>query len=362
MDKRNYGIDFLRILSMFMVVMLHVLGQGGILSGTAVLGFTYTAGWLLEIACYCAVNCFALTSGFVMLNSKPKLSRLISLWLQVAFYTIITTAVLFIVLPQTINSGNILRALFPVTSKHYWYISAYFGLYLLTPLLNSALHNVSRRTIGVLMLAGLFIFCILPTFLHFDPYVLNGGYSLIWLCMLYLVGGYIKKYRVLDRFKKSHALYIYLSAVVLTFAVKIVIELVTLKASGNVKSGGILVGYTSPTIVLSALGIFIFSAKLTFSEKTNKIISFFAPASLGVYLIHVSKPVWNHLLKGFSRPFLDYNVVVTLLLVFASAVCIYLICSFIELGRINLFKLLKIDALCKMADNFAAKTLKKIIK
>lgn len=28
-DKRNYGIDMLRILSMYMVVVLHVLGQGG---------------------------------------------------------------------------------------------------------------------------------------------------------------------------------------------------------------------------------------------------------------------------------------------------------------------------------------------
>lgn len=27
--KRNYGIDLLRMISMFMVVVLHVLGQGG---------------------------------------------------------------------------------------------------------------------------------------------------------------------------------------------------------------------------------------------------------------------------------------------------------------------------------------------
>ena len=27
-DKRNYGIDLLRIVSMFMVVLIHVLGHG----------------------------------------------------------------------------------------------------------------------------------------------------------------------------------------------------------------------------------------------------------------------------------------------------------------------------------------------
>ena len=34
--ERNYGIDLLRILSMFMVVVLHILGQGGALAGNAV--------------------------------------------------------------------------------------------------------------------------------------------------------------------------------------------------------------------------------------------------------------------------------------------------------------------------------------
>ena len=42
-QQRNHGIDLLRMVSMFMVVVLHVLGQGGILAallpryGTAVL-------------------------------------------------------------------------------------------------------------------------------------------------------------------------------------------------------------------------------------------------------------------------------------------------------------------------------------
>jgi surface polysaccharide O-acyltransferase-like enzyme len=31
MKTRNYGIDFLRMISMIMIVMLHTLGHGGIL-------------------------------------------------------------------------------------------------------------------------------------------------------------------------------------------------------------------------------------------------------------------------------------------------------------------------------------------
>lgn len=34
---RNYGIDLLRLISMLMIVVLHVLGQGGILKSTSAL-------------------------------------------------------------------------------------------------------------------------------------------------------------------------------------------------------------------------------------------------------------------------------------------------------------------------------------
>ena len=36
MQERNYGIDFLRIISMFMIVILHILGNGGILASVQI--------------------------------------------------------------------------------------------------------------------------------------------------------------------------------------------------------------------------------------------------------------------------------------------------------------------------------------
>ena len=53
-DRRNYGIDLLRLVAMFMVVILHVLGQGGVLSATT--GDKHHIAWFLETAAYCAVD------------------------------------------------------------------------------------------------------------------------------------------------------------------------------------------------------------------------------------------------------------------------------------------------------------------
>ena len=50
MQERNYGIDFLRVISMFMIVILHILGNGGILASVQTGSSTYHASWLMEIA------------------------------------------------------------------------------------------------------------------------------------------------------------------------------------------------------------------------------------------------------------------------------------------------------------------------
>ena len=48
-EERNIGIDLLRIVSMFMVVILHVLGHGGILNATIPFSFNHNLLWILEI-------------------------------------------------------------------------------------------------------------------------------------------------------------------------------------------------------------------------------------------------------------------------------------------------------------------------
>ena len=64
--ERNYGIDLFRIVSMIMVLVLHVLGQGHAIYAEVFSANFYT-GWFLETAAYGAVNCFGLISGYLIL-------------------------------------------------------------------------------------------------------------------------------------------------------------------------------------------------------------------------------------------------------------------------------------------------------
>lgn len=75
--KRNIGIEILRSLAMFMVIILHVLNFG--INYEELVPFTvnWYCGWLLEGISFCAVNIYAMISGYVMVKSKNKIARLL---------------------------------------------------------------------------------------------------------------------------------------------------------------------------------------------------------------------------------------------------------------------------------------------
>ncbi len=350
MKERNYGIDFLRILSMFMVVILHVLGQGGVLSATVPGSLKYWMAWLLEITCYCAVNCFALISGYVMWHSNAKISKALNLWLQTFFYTGLALVIFFIFKRDSISFGSILNALFPITRQHYWYITAYFGLLVLSPLLNVAIIHTNKKIIGSVLLTVLVLFSVLPHLLLSEPYNLSGGYSLMWLVLLYLIGGYFSKYNVADKIKKSLAWLILILMVFLSFLSKFILESFPQNIYPTSHMGNMFIKYISPNFILIALALLTICSKASFGPRSTKLIGIFAPAALGVYLIHTNSLVWNNWFSGFSSHFADQNCIVMILLTISSAIAIYAICTVIELFRIRLFKILKINKLCSFIE------------
>ena len=104
--------------------------------------------------------------------------------------------------------------------------------------------------------------CILLTLFKSDPYKLSGGYSAAWLCVLYMAGGYINKYNVCVKIKRNTAINVFGGSILFTFLVKVVIVYGAKNILGINKSGEILVSYTSPTIILAALSLFVFCAKI----------------------------------------------------------------------------------------------------
>lgn len=359
--KRNYGIDLLRMLSMFMVVLLHVLGQGGMLGAVEDHSIKYWIIWSLELFCFSAVNCFALISGYVMYRSQVKLSKALSLWLQVAFYTIGAAVAVLLIRPERVGLGVIADAVFPVSRMHYWYISAYFGLLVLQPLLNLIIEHAEKRQLGIVLLTVFIMLCTIPTFLKSDPYLIVGGYSTIWLVFLYLTGAYIHKYDVTTKIKKSTAWMVFVFTLLITISFKMGAELFPQTILPTAIFKDVLISYNAPTTIVMALSLLVALSKQNFGVFGTKMISWCAPAALGVYLIHTNKLVWTYLIKGFSVGFLEYHWAIMILLIFAAAIAIYVVCTLVEKVRIWLFKLVKIPVLCQKIEQWVEKLLNKHI-
>lgn len=81
--KRNYGIDILKIFMMFLIVCGHVIWHGGYWNLVASDGPVYIL--VIDVVAACAVNCYAMSSGFLLYDSNPNKKKLLSLWKQVFF-------------------------------------------------------------------------------------------------------------------------------------------------------------------------------------------------------------------------------------------------------------------------------------
>ena len=87
--ERMANLEVLRCVAMMMVVVLHYLGKGGLLPDLTVpLSVQDMVAWLLEAFCIVAVNVYMMISGYFLCESSFKLSRLLTLWLQLWLYSV----------------------------------------------------------------------------------------------------------------------------------------------------------------------------------------------------------------------------------------------------------------------------------
>ncbi len=328
---------------MLMVVILHVLGQGGVLSATT--GAGHHLAWLLETAAYCAVDCYGMISGFVSYSEveKPyRYTKFFSFWLQIFTYSFGITFLAFLLRPESIGVRTLIGSALPIASGAYWYVSAYAGLFFIIPGLNKLMRSCSPKEATRLIAVLFAVFTGYVTFANYwgDCFKLGGGYSFVWLSLLYLVGAWLKKCAIPKRIQSSRFL--------LGGAICIIFSWVVHEFTQS-SASGIFVNYTSFTIVFVALALVSVFSKMQINPGFSKVIACFAPAALGVYLVHVQPLVWRFVASAFVW-IADFSAWLLPILVLGSAFCLFIVCLFIEKIRMLLFKCLKINQLADLIE------------
>jgi len=198
--KRMVNIEVLRLLAMMMVVSLHYLAKGELLEKlTGPLSAKGHLAWLLESFSIAAVDVYVLISGYFLVETGFRCRRVISLVLQVMFYTCLLPVVLILtgILPVgEITFYNILQCIFPTNMLHYWFVSAYVLMFLFTPVLNAAVHGMKKRqlqtAIVILLIMESLSKTVIPVRLELD----NLGYDAYWFMVVYLIAAYIRLYGI----------------------------------------------------------------------------------------------------------------------------------------------------------------------
>lgn len=324
---------------MYMVVVLHVLGQGGILTAQPPFTTGYYFSWLLETACYCAVNCFGLISGYVSHTGKFSGERAFYVWAQAAFYSAGITLLFKLAAPESVSFRNLLTSLFPVITQKYWYFTAYFGLLFFIPFLSAFVQTLSTGGAKRLMVAIVLIFAVLPTLTDKDLFFTKAGYSLLWLCNLYLLGACIRKMDMGWGPSVKGCILGYFICVSVTTGSKALLSLGMARFGVGIIREDLLLSYTSPTILLSAVFLLLLCRRLSVSSAALAgIIHFFAPLSFGVYLIHTHPLIWNVLLAERFKVYASLAAPLCILSVLLTACGIFLACAVVDLARYQLFQ------------------------
>lgn len=342
-QTRNYGIDLLRIVSMLMVCMTHILSQGGVQGALEFGSSCYKTSIFLSALSYGAVNCYGIISGYVGVEANIRYRSIIKLWLQAAFYSVGITLLFVVGGADGVGRGDLLLAVRPVLSYQYWYFTGYFCLFFFMPFLNKMIDAAGEKGRLQMLLLILFFFSFLQT-CGWQMFYTNDGYSFLWLMLLYLMGGCMRKISLVEKIPGWVCALTYFAGAAVAQA-----------------GDGHWITYISPAILLGSLAIVSLFSKMKFSRRMSAWIGRAAPLAFGVYLIHVHPLVFQHVLKDRFAFLSEWaNVPKFILGIAGCSLLLFALCMGIEAVRKYLFKWMRMDLICEKLEELLMYIEKKV--
>ena len=352
--KRNFGIDVGRIISMIFLINHHIIHHGGPLFKTKLLSFDNNLLIYLNTLFSSGVNIFGMISGFVGFHGH-NYSNLIYLLFQTFIYNYVIAFFYHSVKPNYIK--DLRNFLYPLFISHYWYFDAYFSMYFFLPLINSGINSLGKKEMEYFCIIIFIIFSLLNQIKHYssrlkkDFFHLNNGFNYIWLIILYVYGSYFGRFHCSNQNNnKLKSFLLYCS--ILLFATFLRNLIIIHKLKYYNEDDNMRVEYTSPSsVIISICFIILFSNMNVKNNLLQKIISFFAPLTFGIYLIHNHILVRNNYIRNNFTWLLKYRSIKLIIITALQSFKIFIFCSLIDYIRLLLFKIFRIRQLSILFNN-----------
>lgn len=330
---RQANMELLRIVAMLMVVVLHYLIKGGatpsLVEDTGIINMIT---WYLSALCIAAVNVYVLISGYFLLEAKWKVSRLISLWFQMLFYSIGVPIVCLALGVGDVDEWGLydwINVIFPIQMEHYWFITSYVVLYLFVPILSAGVKQLTKRQHEIVIAGLLLVFTIPKTIFPIIIPTDRNGYDFGWFLCLFVIAAYIRIYGIPFFDKKRKAFGVYFLSVTAIWLISIGCGLLSRKGLALEHAMNMPYCYNHLLVLIAAVGLFYaFSYIRIPGGIVSNIICKVSGYTLGVYLLHENLAIryeWQ-LMAGIEqvreRFVIFPHMIVTVIAVFVAGVLV----------------------------------------
>ena len=326
--QRQSGIELLRILAAVGVIILHynnpMIGGGLNIAEGVNRGLLY----FLEALSVCAVNVFVLINGFFDIeHQKRDLMKPVKLIAQVMLFNLAFYLLRVIFGGTALSAKGIIGTLIPAN----WFIIIYCGLYVISPFINVVLKRLSQRNYKLLLAISICVFSVYPTMVdileELSGRSFNGlssvgmygseyGYTIVNFVIIYIIGGYIRRFDIKASNKNLFIAYI-INTILLALWGRLD-EMIGYNMFDFVHVERNAWEYCNPLVILQAVAIFELFKRMRF---VNRVVNKLAKASFCVYLIHGYFIGYLRI----SQVVLLQNPVFTFLHIVACGTIIYLI-------------------------------------
>ena len=313
------GIELLRMVLIFMIMVLHTLGKGGVLDNLIPLSSTYDTAWFLEILSYPSGVVFGLIAGYVGFDHNHRISDVVYIWLTVLFYTVIGSVIFF--------NG-----------------------------INFAVKNMPKAEVGIMFVAALLLFSILPILSYTDVFALRLGSSILSIGSFYFFGACMKRFGILEKYSSKVLFLIFICCILFTWGFKIAGESVFGFDESNPERFNRLLAYYSPPIVLAGMCMLIMFSRMNIKGFMVKIVKAAAPLAFGVYLLNAQPLVFRYLMADRFKVYASYGPVKMTACVILAALCLYLIGTAVDAVRNLIFGLFGIKQRLRAVEEYLWKT------
>lgn len=346
--KRNSAYDLMKIISMFLIVLCHMINHGGIIQHVT----NPTLRLLIQLiflGTLVHVNSFILITGYYQHDKLFRASKIWKLINASMFYKIVIMLIFTFVLNYTISPLFVFKELMPFNLDEYWFIKVYIFLYFLSPFINILIKHLNQKKHSQLLFVMFFIFSFLP-YATGNQAFSNDGYTLYHFVFLYLIGAYLKKYPLQQSYifkytsKNMFQLLCILFFLFGWFGNFIIQQTMTTFSnthsivqylSNNLMSMNL--AYSNPFIIVQSISYFLFFSTLKFH---NKLISNLSSLTIGIYLIHEHSLARNQLYNWLGMTVDNIASYSFVLKMFGVSILVFVICMLVELIRQLLFKII----------------------